>query len=70
MASEMHQNALAFDAAASAQGDAFDVVILHDFGSDSAYRVFTTAGCAHLFAATRGSGLSVEVEVVAIVVTT
>jgi 2'-5' RNA ligase len=65
MASEMHQNALAFDAAAAAQGDAFDVVIFHDFGSDSAYRVFTTAGCAHLFAATRGSGLSVEVEVVA-----
>lgn len=50
MANELRRNAQAFAMVAAASGERFDAVIVHGFGSDSAYQVFTVRGLMPLFA--------------------
>jgi hypothetical protein len=49
MQGSLDKNALAFDKVSAACAGRFDAVIVHGFGSDSAYTIFTTAALAPMF---------------------
>src|SRR3954471_6819598 len=49
MEKQIHQNALAFGKVASLLGDRADAIIVHGFGYDSLYQIFTSPALAPLF---------------------
>lgn len=61
MHNDMHRNAALFETIARLFDGRFDLVIVHGFGSDSVYRVFTTPAGAHIAECLRHPSLSVVI---------
>src|SRR5262249_20335266 len=49
MEKQIHQNALAFGKVATLLGDRADAIVVHGFGYDSLYQIFTSPALAPLF---------------------
>ena len=66
MQGQLGQNALAFDKVSALFSERFDAVIVHGFGSDSAYTIYATASLAKVFRGMlEGSRLTAVVHEVA-----
>src|SRR5262249_61870178 len=66
MEKQIHQNAVAFAKVASLLGDRADAIVVHGFGYDSLYQVFTSPALAPLFRKVLAEGkLKGEVVVLA-----